>query len=279
MGLPSSPSPASGGGFGLPSSAPPPAAGGSVAPPATTAAAKKGPNWLLIIGIILGVLVLGCLLVLGGLYIIGQQAAQSLGTAVSGTVVSIDNPPGTTNFPNVLLRDSLASEDRSQFTAGRTDSGDYRFENGAFVIESLEADQVVWQMVDIAVDDGSFEIEATVSKPRSAAAALLFRYQDEQNFYILSIDGMGRYRVARYVNDAFSVLRDWTSSPAINAAGSPNRLKVEMVGDSLTFYCNGQRLVNLRDSAFQSGDLAFGTETFDEGPGIVRFTNLLVRGR
>ncbi|MCS6841310.1 MAG: hypothetical protein NZ699_17745 [Roseiflexus sp.] len=241
--------------------------------------AKKGPNWLLIIGILLGVLALGCLLALGGLYIISQQAARSLGTAVSGTAVSGNNPPGATNFPNVLLRDSLASEESSQFAAGRTDSGDYRFENGAFVIEALTADQIVWQIADITVDDGSFEIEATVSKPRSAAAALLFRYQDKQNFYVLSIDGRGRYRVARLVDGNFSALRDWESSPAINSAGSPNRLKVEMVGDSLTFYCNGQRLADLRDSAFRSGNLAFGTETFNEGPGIVRFTNLLVRGR
>lgn len=52
-----------------------------------------------------------------------------------------------------------------------------------------------------------------------------------------------------------------------------------MVGDELTFYCNGQRLTTLRDSAFQSGELAFGTETFNEGQGVVRFSNLLVRGR
>lgn len=261
----------------MPSSSP--AAGGAAPPPTASAPAKKGPNWLLIIGIILGVLALGCILVVGALYVIGQQAVQSLGTTVSGTVVSIDNPPGAANFPNVLLRDSLASEASSRFTAERTGAGDYRFENGAYVIEAFEADQIVWQIIDSIVDDASFEIEATVSKPRSAAAALLFRYQDTQNFYILSVDGAGRYRVARYVDDVFSVLSDWTSSPAINAAGSSNRLKVEMVGDELTFYCNGQRLTTLRDSAFQSGELAFGTETFNEGQGVVRFSNLLVRGR
>jgi hypothetical protein len=277
LGLPPSTPPASGGGFGLHSSSP--AAGSPASPPPATAPVKKGPNWLLIIGIILGVLVLGCILVIGGLYLIGQQAVQSLGTTVSGTVVSVDNPPGTTGFPNVLLRDSLASEASSQFTAERTDAGDYRFENGAYVIEAFDAGQIVWQVIDSVVDDASFEIEATVSKPRSAAVAILFRYQDTQNFYILSVDGTGRYRVARYVDDAFSVLRDWTPSSAISAAGSPNRLKVEMVGDELTFYCNGQRLTTLRDSAFRSGELAFGTQTFGEGSGVVRFSNLLVRGR
>jgi hypothetical protein len=33
------------------------------------------------------------------------------------------------------------------------------------------------------VDDASFEIQATVDKSRSAAIALLFRYQDNQNLY------------------------------------------------------------------------------------------------
>ena len=279
FGVPPSPPPPAGGGAGRLPPVPPSAVGGASGAPAATTTAKKGPNWLLIIGIILGVLVLACVLILGVLYWVGQQAAQSLGTTVAGTAVSIGEPPVSTDFPNVLLRDSLASEATSQFTAGQTESGDYRFENGAFVIESLDTDQIVWQTIDEVVDDASFEIEATVDKPRSAAIALLFRYQDNQNFYILSIDGRGRYRVARYVNDEFSVLSDWKSSPAINAAGSSNRLRIEMAGDALTFFCNGQRLTSLQDSAFLSGNLAFGTETFNEGQGVVRFTNLVVRGR
>lgn len=222
---------------------------------------------------------LACILILGGLYWIGQQAAQSLGTTVAGTVVSIGDQPASTDFPNVLLRDALASEATSRFTAGRTESGDYRFENGAFVIESFNTDQIVWQTIDEQVDDASFEIEAMVDKPRSAAVALLFRYEDNQNFYILSIDSRGRYRVARYVNDEFSILSDWKTSPAINATGSSNRLRIDMVGDALTFFCNGQRLTDLRDSAFRSGSLAFGAETFEEGQGVVRFTNLVVRSR
>jgi len=279
FGVPPSPPPPAGGGAGKLPAAPPSAVGGGSGAPAAVTTARKGPNWLLIIGIIFGVLVLACILILGGLYLVGQQAAQSLGTAVAGTAVSIGEPPASTDFPNVLLRDSLASEATSQFTAGQTESGDYRFENGAFVIEAFNADQIVWQTIDEVIDDASFEIEATVDKPRSAAIALLFRYQDNRNFYILSVDGRGRYRVARYVNDEFSVLSDWKSSPAINAAGSSNRLRIEMAGDALTFFCNGQRLTSLQDSAFLSGNLAFGTETFDEGQGVVRFTNLVVRGR
>ena len=279
FGVPPSPPPPAGGGAGRLPPVPPSAVGGASGAPAATTTGKKGPNWLLIIGIILGVLVLACVLILGVLYWVGQQAAQSLGTTVAGTAVSIGEPPVSTDFPNVLLRDSLASEATSQFTAGQTESGDYRFENGAFVIESLDTDQIVWQTIDEMVDDASFEIEATVDKPRSAAIALLFRYQDNQNFYILNIDGRGRYRVARYVNDAFSVLSDRKTSPAINTAGSSNRLRIDMAGDALTFFCNGQRLTSLRDSAFRSGNLAFGTETFDEGQGVVRFTNLVVRGR
>ncbi|MGQ9895535.1 MAG: zinc ribbon domain-containing protein, partial [Roseiflexus sp.] len=161
--------PPSGSGFGLPPTAPPPVVGSGTGAPAATTPAKKGPNWLLIIGIIFGVLVLACILILGGLYWIGQQAAQSLGTTVAGTVVSIGDQPASNDFPNVQLRDSLANEATSQFTAGQTASGDYRFENGAYVIESFETDQIVWQVIDGTFSDASFEIEATVDKPRSTA--------------------------------------------------------------------------------------------------------------
>ena len=139
--------PSTGGGFGVPPSTPPPAGGGAgrlpsvpssavggaSGAPAATTTGKKGPNWLLIIGIILGVLVLACVLILGVLYWVGQRAAQSFGTAVAATAASIGEPPASTDFPNVLLRDSLASEATSQFTAGQRENGDSRFENGAFV--------------------------------------------------------------------------------------------------------------------------------------------------
>jgi len=133
FGVPPSPPPPAGGGAGRLPPVPPSAVGGASGAPAATTTAKKGPNWLLIIGIILGVLVLACVLILGSLYWIGQQAAQSLGTAVAVTAVSIGEPSASTDFPNVLLRDSLASEATSQFTAGQRENGDSRFENGAFV--------------------------------------------------------------------------------------------------------------------------------------------------
>jgi hypothetical protein len=129
---PSTPPPAGGGAGRLPS-VPSSAVGGASGAPAATTTGKKGPNWLLIIGIILGVLVLACVLILGVLYWVGQRAAQSLGTAVAATAASIGEPPASTDFPNVLLRDSLASEATSQFTAGQRENGDSRFENGAFV--------------------------------------------------------------------------------------------------------------------------------------------------
>jgi hypothetical protein len=53
-----------------------------------------------------------------------------------------------------------------------------------------------------------------------------------------------------------------------------NQLRIDMTGDALTFFCNEQRLISLHDSIFRSGNLAFVTET-----GVVRFTDLVVRGR
>ncbi len=210
FGLPPA-APSAGGGFGVPPSLPPPAGGGAgklpaalpsavgggSGAPAAATTAKKGPNWLLIIGIIVGVLVLACILILGVLYLVGQQVAQSLGIA-------------------------------------------------------------------------SFEIETNV------AIALLFGYRYNQNS---SINSRRRYRIGRRVHDTFSLLSDRKTAPAINAAGSSNRSWIDMTSDALTFFCNGQRLTSLRDSAFLSGNLAFGTETFHEGQGVVRFTNLVIRGR
>ncbi len=290
FGLPASPPPAappSGGGFGLPASPPPavPPSGGGFSVPASAAGVepvppqKKGRNIWMIVGIIVGVLVLGCVLVLGGLYFAGQRAVQSLGTAVSETAVSISEPAVSIEFPNILEQDTLDNEADSLFTAEKTDAADYRYENGAFVIEVAEPDYVAWQLIPGVRGDVSFEMDATISGPRSNAAALLFRYQDQDNFYLFSVNGNGQYSVEVYKDNSPTTLVDWTSSPAISAAGVTNRLKVEIVGDDLTFYCNGRKLTSLNDSTFGSGELGFATNTFSDGNGTVSFDNLLVRGK
>lgn len=305
FGLPATPpptAPPAGGGFGLPATPPPPASGGGynlpATPPATPPAgggftvpasggaapvaappAKKGMNIWMILGIIVGVVVLLCVIVGAvGVYF-AQQAATSLGTAVAGTATSFEQPSFTAEFPNVLEEDSLDSESSGLFTAETTDFADYRYENGAYVIEVADPEFIAWQMISGVRDDVAFSIDATIEGPSETAATLLFRYQDQNNFYSYSVNGNGEYRVLYYENDEPTILVDWTSSSAINNLGQSNNLRIEMNGDTLTFFCNDQELTTLSDSTFSSGELGFATETFAEGNGTVAFDNLLVRGR
>lgn len=306
-GLPPTPPPAappSGGGFGLPATPPPttppaaggyslptpppttpPAGGGFTVPSAGGAApvaappAKKGMNIWMILGIIVGVVVLLCVIVGAiGVYFV-QQAGTSLGTAVAGTAISFEQPSFTAEFPNVLEEDGLDSESSGMFSAETTDFADYRYENGAYVIEVADPEFIAWQMISGVRDDIAFSIDATIDGPRDTAATLLFRYQDQNNFYSYSVNGNGEYRVLYYENDEPTVLVDWTSSSAINSLGQSNNLRIEMNGDTLTFFCNDRELTTLSDSTFSSGELGFATETFADGNGTVAFDNLLVRGR
>lgn len=90
-------------------------------------------------------------------------------------------------------------------------------------------------------------------------AALIFCYQDNSNYYYLSInesnDGntKGIFKVS---GGTVTELDDITTSIS---SGTDYLLEVERVGSSITAYIDGNEVASATDSAFTSGKVGFGT--------------------
>jgi eukaryotic-like serine/threonine-protein kinase len=98
--------------------------------------------------------------------------------------------------------------------------------------------------------------------------------------YLFEIDSAGRYRISasdNYSRSSATLLKDWTTSPALRKGNSvTNTLQVIAQGSNLSFYANGVFLVQLTDTTYTSGVVAFlatsnGTTTAD-----VVYSNLKV---
>lgn len=254
------------GSFGLP----PASYAQPAAPPAPQPVQSK-PRWGLILGIIGGLLALACIvLVVGGLFIVRQF----------GEVVASMTPVASSSgvFTTELLSDDFSSERRSRFIEGADSDGSFSFTGGTYVITLDQPELIMWSAAGETYDDIAIEVDATVEGPPGSAAALLFRYQDEQNFYLLRVYGDGSYMLTRFLDDEPFDLVEFTQSDAINGSGQPNRLRIELLGETIRLYANDQLLTEVTDSSFAEGDVALGISAEDEAGGSVTYDNLVIYG-
>lgn len=83
---------------------------------------------------------------------------------------------------------------------------------------------------------------------------LLFRVQDNANYYQFEVDCDGRYRLSHAAQGVLTSLKDWTPSTAIRSGGGAvNELGVRAQGKTLEVFVNGQTLFETADDAYAEG--------------------------
>lgn len=122
------------------------------------------------------------------------------------------------------------------------------------------------------------QIEATithVSGPDRSQAALLCRWQDQNNYTAFIITGTGRYGVAQKRDgQQIELVSPTESTTILTGDGSVNTVKVECQGSTLTLSVNGQQLAQVADPDPIAGDLALAAGLRTDGELVVTFENL-----
>ncbi len=97
--------------------------------------------------------------------------------------------------------------------------------------------------------------------------------------YLFEIDSAGRYRISVSGNYSFgsTPLQGWTTAPALKQGNAAtNTLLVIAQGSNLMFYANGVPLVQLKNTAYTSGVVAFLARSDGTTPTEVVYSNLKV---
>lgn len=114
----------------------------------------------------------------------------------------------------------------------------------------------------------SVEVDATTP---SGFAGLMVRFQDERHFYLLAVDGSGRYQVQRQEGEQAEVILPWRMADFLNRAGSANILTAEDDGSRLRFYGNGMLLAEVEKLVYPLGNLGLAAGGLGQGVAEVRF--------
>lgn len=108
---------------------------------------------------------------------------------------------------------------------------------------------------------------------------VLFRMEDDQQFYRFEITGTGLFMIERRNADNTwtRLIPEWTATPALNKGlNVPNRLKIIATGPDMAFYANDILLTQVRDDRYASGRIGLDAGTFSGGSVQASFDSLSV---
>jgi len=144
------------------------------------------------------------------------------------------------------------------------------YQNNRYHIHSPDEDWYTWQ--NETFNDFVYEVEARwQAGEEDYGFGIIFRVQDSDNFYLFDITSTGYFKIDKKVDGEYFDLSDWERNTAINAQGV-NYLKVEAVGNLLTFFINNNKIKEVFDSTFEEGNIGL----FAGGDVHASFDNLKV---
>lgn len=137
---------------------------------------------------------------------------------------------------------------------------------GAYRLRIDAEETVAWSTSQL--EAGDFYLEAATihaGGPLNNEFGVIFRYQDDDNFYAYSISSDGYYRLDRKEAGEWSSLITWTESGAIHTGeNSFNLLGLLVEGAQIALLVNDTPLATFTDAAFASGAIGATAGTYDE---------------
>jgi hypothetical protein len=136
-----------------------------------------------------------------------------------------------------------------------------------------------WSTPGLQFDNVRIDVDAArIGGPDENRFGVICRYQDVNNYYFFVISSDGYFGIGKVVNGVTSLLGQemMIYNSSILPGISPNHLQVQCLGDTLTFFINGQPAGIAVDSDFSSGDVGLLAGAFDTAGVDILFDNFVV---
>jgi hypothetical protein len=146
-----------------------------------------------------------------------------------------------------------------------------------FTIDDL--DTIAWSTpTDKRFGDFVLDVDATqVDGPNDNTYGVIFRYQDDRNFYRLDISGDGYFAVFKRKGGVWTKVQDYVETQAVRQGQATNHLQVIATGSQFTFNVNGETVKTFSDGDFSSGNIGVTAGTLFDNAGVhIAFDNLEV---
>jgi TPR repeat protein/serine/threonine protein kinase len=130
-------------------------------------------------------------------------------------------------------------------------------------------------------NDADIQVEVTLaSGAPTVAGGLVFWAKDYTDFYCLSIDANGSFKISHFVTSGWLIPIAWTKSEAINkGVGQVNKLRIVTKGVQMTAFINDKQVITMTGQPLPGGGCVgiSGSSDLDR-QSTWQFSNLRVMG-
>ena len=183
---------------------------------------------------------------------------------------------------NILFQDDF-SDTNSGWDRADWDSGVTDYNNGAYRMQVKVPSYDIWAN-PYQYFEGDVRVEADATKVAGELDddyGLTCRYSGEPSapnyyYFIISSDGYAVIGKVSLGENAYISAEQMEPSDAVKQGLTTNQLRADCIGNTLTFYVNGQMVTSTNDSSFTGGDVGFIAGTFDIPSAEFSFDNLVV---
>ncbi len=190
----------------------------------------------------------------------------------------------STKAGTVLIQDDF-SHPSSGWVARKTDYGEFAYLDGELRVLLNKADFNTYAILPARkFSDGSVEVDARlVAGPANGVFGIICRAEANDGTaskaYVFAIRSDGVYTILKRTSPTFwDAVVSGEKPGAIKPGHNTNRLRADCSGSSLTFYVNGEKLLETTDADFKSGQVGVVVTTQPKSaPMDVRFDNFVVR--
>jgi len=187
--------------------------------------------------------------------------------------------PTPTPLPNAVFEDDFTRD--TGWPTSKADTYGFALKDGAYYISVKTPNGFIWSVRSLALADVTLETDAVrVEGTENGYYGVVCRYQTGTNYYALVVSDSGAYGIAKMEGVQLEFLKEGTDkSGVIHTDGQFNRVRGDCVGDTLTLYVNGQKLLEVQDSTFKDGKIGLIAVTFREKLLQVKYDNFVVYER
>lgn len=168
------------------------------------------------------------------------------------------------------------ARDEGTWSLGDDSAAEIAIKRGNLAIDVAEKQWLAWAANEMQVGDLQMEVDVSLADDKTPAeAGVMFRMQDENNFYFVAIDNTGRYSLWKKQDGEWLAVSPWAMSDLLETgAGARNRIGVLADGARLAVLVNGQAVAAVEDNSFGSGTVALAVGTFAQPGAGATFDNL-----
>ena len=183
----------------------------------------------------------------------------------------------------VLFNDDF-SKPANGWTVSKTDYAEFSYTDGEYRILLSKPDFNTYSILPKQTfDNFSVEVDARLAAgPANGVFGILCRAeaneQTASKAYVFAIRGDGFYAILKRTSPTFwDAIAYGKESKAIKPGNVSNHLRADCSGNTLTFYVNGEKLLEKTDTAFKAGLVGMAVTTQPKSePMDVRFDNFVV---